>query len=59
MIMITSQYMSDILGMTGDASRMGALVISGIGFLGAGTIMVVGKNEVKGLTTAAGLWACA
>ena len=57
--MITSQYMSDILGMTGDASRMGAQVISGIGFLGAGTIMVVGKNEVKGLTTAAGLWACA
>ena len=59
MILITSQYMSDILGMTGDASRMGAQVISGIGFLGAGTIMVVGKNEVKGLTTAAGLWACA
>lgn len=59
MIMITSQYMSDILGMDGDASRMGAQVISGIGFLGAGTIMVVGKNEVKGLTTAAGLWACA
>ena len=59
MIMITSQYMSDILGMTGGASRMGAQVISGIGFLGAGTIMVVGKNEVKGLTTAAGLWACA
>ena len=59
MIMITSHYMSDILGMTGDASRMGAQVISGIGFLGAGTIMVVGKNEVKGLTTAAGLWACA
>ena len=59
MIMITSQYMSDIIGMTGDASRMGAQVISGIGFLGAGTIMVVGKNEVKGLTTAAGLWACA
>ncbi len=59
MIMITSQYMSDVLGMDGDASRMGAQVISGIGFLGAGTIMVVGKNEVKGLTTAAGLWACA
>jgi len=38
---------------------MGAQVISGIGFLGAGTIMVVGRNQVKGLTTAAGLWACA
>lgn len=59
LIMITSQYMSDVLGMEGDASRMGAQVISGIGFLGAGTIMVVGKNQVKGLTTAAGLWACA
>lgn len=58
-IMITSQYMSDVLKLSGDASRMGAQVISGIGFLGAGTIMVVGKNEVKGLTTAAGLWACA
>ncbi|GAA0076405.1 MgtC/SapB family protein [Clostridium sp. CTA-5] len=58
-IMITSQYMTDILKLSGDASRMGAQVISGIGFLGAGTIMVVGKNQVKGLTTAAGLWACA
>ena len=42
-----------------DPARMPAQVLSGIGFLGAGTIMVVGKNEVKGLTTAAGLWACA
>lgn len=59
MVMITSQYMTDILKISTDASRMGAQVISGIGFLGAGTIMVVGKNEVKGLTTAAALWACA
>lgn len=59
MVMITSQYMTDILGVATDASRMGAQVISGIGFLGAGTIMVVGRNQVKGLTTAAGLWACA
>lgn len=59
MVMITSQYMTDILRISTDASRMGAQVISGIGFLGAGTIMVVGKNEVKGLTTAAALWACA
>ncbi|AOR23634.1 MgtC/SapB family protein [Clostridium taeniosporum] len=58
-IMTTNQYMTDILSLPGDASRMGAQVISGIGFLGAGTIMVVGKNQVKGLTTAAGLWACA
>lgn len=59
MVMITSQYMRDILKMNNDASRMGAQVISGIGFLGAGTIMVVGRNQVKGLTTAAGLWSCA
>ena len=58
-IMLTSQYMTDVLHMSGDASRMGAQVISGIGFLGAGTIIVVGRREVKGLTTAAGLWACA
>lgn len=59
LIMITSQYMTDILHLPGDGTRMGAQVISGIGFLGAGTIMVVGGNQVKGLTTAAGLWACA
>jgi putative Mg2+ transporter-C (MgtC) family protein len=59
MVMITSQYMTDILKINTDATRMGAQVISGIGFLGAGTIIVVGKNEIKGLTTAAGLWSCA
>ena len=59
MVMITSQYMTDVLNISTDASRMGAQVISGIGFLGAGTIMVVGKNQIKGLTTAAGLWSCA
>lgn len=42
-----------------DVARIGALVISGIGFLGAGTILVTGRQEVKGLTTAAGLWASA
>ena len=59
MVMITSQYMTDILKISTDASRMGAQVISGIGFLGAGTIIVVGSNQIKGLTTAAGLWSCA
>ena len=38
---------------------MGAQVISGIGFLGVGTIIVTGHNRVKGLTTAAGLWTSA
>lgn len=59
LVMVTNQYMADVLGMDTDPSRMGAQVISGIGFLGAGTIIVVGRNQVKGLTTAAGLWACA
>lgn len=43
----------------GDPTRMAAQVISGIGFLGAGTIIVTGRHQVKGLTTAAGLWATA
>lgn len=59
MVMITGQYMYEVLNMPADPSRIGAQVVSGIGFLGAGTILVVGKNEVKGLTTAAGLWSCA
>ena len=42
-----------------DYSRFGAQVINGIGFLGAGTIIITGKNQVKGMTTAAGLWASA
>lgn len=42
-----------------DVSRFGAQVINGIGFLGAGTIIVTGRQEVKGVTTAAGLWASA
>lgn len=57
LVMITSQYMTETFG-TGDPARMGAQVISGIGFLGAGTIMITSR-QVKGLTTAAGLWAAA
>src|SRR5574344_2514798 len=41
-----------------DASRVAAQVVSGIGFLGAGTI-IFQKNVVRGLTTAAGLWVTA
>ena len=47
------------VGRTTDVSRIGAKVIGGIGFLGAGTVIVTGRQEVKGLTTAAGLWASA
>lgn len=44
---------------SGDPMRLGAQVVSGIGFLGAGTIVVTRRNHIKGLTTAAGLWATA
>lgn len=47
------------MGIRVDVSRLGAQVINGIGFLGAGTVLVTSKKEVKGLTTAAGLWASA
>ena len=50
--------MEDILNVNTDISRLGAQVINGIGFLGAGTILVTSRSQVKGLTTAAGLWAC-
>ena len=52
-------YVSQKLGSTGDPLRMGSQVVSGIGFLGAGTIIVRNRNHVTGLTTAAGLWATA
>ena len=58
LIMVTNQYTYQIFG-TGDPVRMGAQVVSGIGFLGAGTIVVTKRNQIKGLTTAAGLWAAA
>lgn len=58
MVMMTSQYVFEMKG-TGDLLRMGAQVISGIGFLGAGTIIVTGHRQVRGLTTAAGLWVVA
>lgn len=57
-VMSTGQYMYETFG-AGDPSRMGAQVISGIGFLGAGSIIISGKTRVRGLTTAAGLWTAA
>ncbi|MBO5305308.1 MAG: MgtC/SapB family protein [Clostridia bacterium] len=58
MTMLISQHLW-LRGYTTDLSRLGAQVVSGIGFLGAGTILVTGRHQVKGLTTAAGLWASA
>ena len=52
-------YMLVCLGATLTVLLIGAQVINGIGFLGAGTILVTGRQQVKGLTTAAGLWASA
>ena len=58
LVMMTNDYICKLYG-TGDVARMGAQVVNGIGFLGAGTIITTGHNRVKGLTTAAGLWASA
>ncbi len=56
--MMTGIYLNDLTG-NGDPARIAAQVISGIGFLGAGTILVTRQRQVRGLTTAAGLWASA
>lgn len=56
--MLINQYIYQVYG-TGDLARMAAQVVNGIGFLGAGTIIVTSHNQIKGLTTAAGLWASA
>lgn len=59
-VMMTNQYIFEMYPDADlDITRMGAQVVSGIGFLGAGTILVTSNNQVKGLTTAAGLWAAA
>ena len=59
MTTLTSQYMLITMNMYTDVSRLGAQVIAGIGFIGAGTIIVTKSQSVKGLTTAAGLWTAA
>lgn len=59
MTTLTSQYIAFDLKANTDLARLGAQVIAGIGFIGAGTIIVTKRKNVKGLTTAAGLWASA
>lgn len=54
---LTGHYIYLIMSLPTDMSRLGAQVITGLGFIGAGTIIVTGAKTVKGLTTAAGLWA--
>jgi putative Mg2+ transporter-C (MgtC) family protein len=59
LVMMTNQYVVQAFHTGSDPVRMGAQVISGIGFLCAGSIMITGRNQVRGLTTAAGLWGVA
>lgn len=53
---LTGIYISDILGYGGDIFRISAQVVSGVGFLGAGMIILKDNNVITGLTTAAGVW---
>ena len=59
MTTLTSQFLALNLGANTDTARLGAQVIAGVGFIGAGTIIVTKRRQVKGLTTAAGLWTAA
>lgn len=59
MTTLTSQYLYLLMHYPTDMARLGAQVVAGIGFIGAGTIIVTRHKRVKGLTTAAGLWTTA
>lgn len=59
MTTLTSQYLFLYMHYYTDMARLGAQVVAGIGFIGAGTIIVTRRQHVKGLTTAAGLWTAA
>jgi putative Mg2+ transporter-C (MgtC) family protein len=50
------QYILLVLNLPTDITRISAQVITGLGFIGAGTILITKKQTIKGLTTAAGLW---
>ena len=58
-VMLTGQFIYITSGGANSIDRLGAQVISGVGFLGVGTILVTDHNRVRGLTTAASLWICA
>ena len=57
LMMHVSKYGFSDMQIIGDGSRIAAQVVSGVGFLGAGMIYFNGRHSVKGLTTAAGIWA--
>lgn len=52
-------FLASLPNLNSDVARIPAAVVSGIGFLGAGTILVTGRKQIKGLTTAASLWVTA
>ncbi len=54
---MTSMYVANVLLNNGDVFRIPAQVVSGIGFLGAGMIILKNNTVITGLTTAAGVWA--
>ncbi len=56
MATVLNIYLALMPGFAADVSRIPAGVVSGIGFLGAGTILVTGRKQIKGLSTAATLW---
>ena len=56
---LIGHYNISVLNISSDPMRIGAQVLSGIGFLGVGTILSKGRFQVTGLTTAAGLWTTA
>jgi putative Mg2+ transporter-C (MgtC) family protein len=59
MTTLTSQFLYLYMNYFTDMARLGAQVVAGMGFIGAGTIIVTRRKRVKGLTTAAGLWTAA
>ncbi|MDY3983974.1 MgtC/SapB family protein [Dysosmobacter sp.] len=59
MTTLTSQFLYLNMHYYTDMARLGAQVVAGMGFIGAGTIIVTRRQRVKGLTTAAGLWTAA
>lgn len=59
LVMLTGQFIYMTTNGSNYIDRLPAQVISGVGFLGVGTIIVTGRNQVRGLTTAASLWTCA
>lgn len=58
LVMLTEQYIQTYLPGLANMNRLAAQVISGVGFIGVGTI-IISRHRVRGLTTAATLWASA